>query len=122
MGTRFVVTRECIAHQRYKEALLAAIDTGTLVAGRYQYPTRLLRNDVALRVRDEAPPAKSDNMAFWEEHLGLFAIRGPLLEGDLEAGPAYAGSGVGLVSEIVDAGTVVRTFVEEADRILGALR
>ena len=122
MGTRFITTNECIAHQRYKEALLAAIDTGTVVAGRYQYPTRLLRTDTALKARDQAPPTNGDNMDLWEANLGLHAIRAPLLEGDLDAGPAYAGSGVGLVSEIMDAGDVVRTFVEQVDRILAALR
>ena len=63
MGTRFVATKECIAHQGYKEALLAAIDAGTLVVGRYHYPTRLIRNDAALKARDQVPPAKGALMA-----------------------------------------------------------
>ena len=61
-------------------------------------------------------------MEFWEAHLGLQATRASLLEGDLDAGLAYAGSGVGLVSEIMDAGDVVRTFMEQAERILSTRR
>jgi len=122
MGTRFIATEQCIAHQRYKEALLAGIDTGTVIAGRYQWPTRLLRTDVALQARDEVPRKGRDTMEFWESHLGLQATRASLLEGDLDAGLAYAGSGLGLVSEIMDAGDVVRTFMEQAERILSTRR
>ena len=55
LGTRFVATHECIAHSKYKEALLGAIDTGTVIAGRYHRPTRILRSDTALRLKDSTP-------------------------------------------------------------------
>lgn len=118
MGTRFIATTECIAHKNYKEALLAAIDSGTVVAGRYQYPTRLLRTEVGLNERVQPAPKKGDKMAVWEPHLGLHAVRASLIDGDLMAGPAYAGAGVGLVSDILDAGDVVRNFMEQVDRAL----
>ena len=118
MGTRFIATHECIAHPRYKEAVLAAIDTGTVVAGRYQWPTRLLRTDAALQVRTKNPAKNADTMSFWESHLGLSPVREAFLTGEMEAGPTYCGSGVGLVSQIMVAEDVVHTFMEQVDHIL----
>ena len=70
MGTRFVATHECIAHARYKEALLGAIDTGTVIGGRYHRPTRLLRSVVAMKLRDSSVPADTDPAKYWEVELG----------------------------------------------------
>ena len=83
MGTRFVATHECIAHARYKEALLGAIDTGTVIGGRYHRPTRLLRSGVAMKLRDSSVPADTDPAKYWEVELGAPQIRAALLEGDL---------------------------------------
>ena len=33
IGTRFAVTQECISHPKFKEAVIAAIDTGTVIVG-----------------------------------------------------------------------------------------
>ncbi|MFQ5861109.1 MAG: NAD(P)H-dependent flavin oxidoreductase [Dehalococcoidia bacterium] len=118
IGTRFVATHECIAHQRYKEAVLSAIDTGTILAGRYHLPTRLLRTDVALRLKDEVPPAKSDRAAYWEERFGIASVRAAFLEGDLDNAVAYCAATVGLVSEITSAAEVVQSLVEGAEAIL----
>ncbi len=120
MGTRFVATHECIAHPKYKAALLGAIDTGTVVAGRYYRPTRVLRSEVALRLKESSPPAGTDPLGRWEAELGPAQVREALLEGDL-GGVAYCGAGVGLVSEIMGAGAVVQGLVEEADAIRASL-
>ena len=120
MGTRFVATHECIAHPRYKEALLGAIDTGTLIAGRYHRPTRVLRSDMARRLKDSAPPAEADTMGHWESELGPAQVRAALLEGD-PSSIAYCGAGVGLVSEISEAAEIVRGIVKGAQVIIANL-
>ena len=100
MGTRFVATHECIAHAKYKEAILGAIDTGTVIAGRYHRPTRVLRTDTALRLKDATPPPEADASSHWEAELGPPSVRAAILDGDLSASVAYCGAGVGLLSEI----------------------
>ena len=120
MGTRFVATEESIAHPRYKEALLGAIDTGTVLAGGPFKATRLLRTDRALQLRGSTP-AEADAAEQWESNLGLDQARATLLEGDLESGVAYCGAGVGLVSDIMLAAEVVRSLVDEVDHILKSL-
>ena len=121
LGTRFVATHECIAHPRYKEALLGAIDTGTVIAGRYHRPTRLLRSDMTLRLKDSAPPAETDASSYWDSELGPAQVRSALLEGDLSTGISYCGAGVGLVSEILEAQEVIRSLVDGADAIMAKL-
>lgn len=122
MGTRFVATHECMAHNLYKEALLGAIDTGTIIAGRYHSPTRLLRNDAALKLKDSAPPPGNESASRWEAELGASQIRGSVLEGDLSSSIAYCGAGVGLVSEILSVQEVMQGLVEGSQSILASLR
>ena len=121
MGTRFVATHECIAHPKYKEALLGAIDTGTVIAGRYHHPTRVLRSDTALKLKSSSPPAGADAASYWESELGPAQVRAALLDGDL-GGVAYCGAGVGLVTEILGAEEIVRGLVDGAQAILAGLR
>ncbi len=124
MGTRFVVTHECIAHPNYKNAILMAIDTGTLVAGRYHVPTRLLKSGSALKLQKgeaETVPGGEARDA-WQESLGPERVRSALLEGDLGEGVAWSGAGAGLITEILGAAEVVETTVREADALINRLR
>ena len=122
MGTRFVAASECIAHPKYKEALLGAIDTGTVIAGRYHRPTRLLRSGMALKLKNSSPPAEADTSGYWESEMGPAQVRAALLDGDLSESVAYCGAGVGLVSEILGAEEIIRGVVEGADAIVSSLR
>ena len=121
LGTRFVATHECIAHPKYNGAIVGAIDTGTVIAGRYHRPTRVLRSDAALRLKDSNPPAGADMSGHWEAELGPAQVRAALLEGD-PAGIAYCGAGVGLVSEILSVDEVMRGLVEGVSGIIASLR
>ena len=122
LGTRFVATEECVAHPRHKEALMGAIDTGTVIAGRYHRPTRVLRSDTALKLKNNAPTPDSDTHGQWESDLGPAQVRAALLEGDVESSVAYCGAGVGLVADILSAEGVVRGLVEGAESIVAKLR
>ena len=122
MGTRFVATKECVAHEKYKAALMGAIDTGTVIAGRYHLPTRILRGDAALRMKDNTPPSGTDAADHWDSALGPMHVRSALLDGELEDGVAYCGAGVGMISEVLDAGDVIRSIVEGAHSIINDLR
>jgi len=48
MGTRFLVARECNVHKNYKQKILAARDTSTIVTGRPTgHPVRIMKNKLA---------------------------------------------------------------------------
>jgi enoyl-[acyl-carrier protein] reductase II len=115
LGSRFVATRECIAHARYKEAIVAAIDTGTIVVGGDRWPTRLLRNGLALRLKDGEQSSGATDFKTWEEELGAVQARAAMLDGDLEGGIAYCGASAGLISDVLSVRQVFTELVEGMD-------
>ena len=112
MGSRFVATTECISHQNYKEAIIAAIDSGTVIVGGDRWPTRVLRNGMALKIMESGLVGSGDDLEAWEAELGMAQARAAMMDGDLNAGIAYTGAGAGLISEIL---TVEEVFKELVD-------
>ena len=112
MGSRFVATTECISHQNYKEAIIAAIDSGTVIVGGDRWPTRVLRNGMALKMMESGLVGSGDDLEAWEAEFGMAQARAAMMDGDLNAGIAYTGAGAGLISEIL---TVEEVFKELVD-------
>jgi NAD(P)H-dependent flavin oxidoreductase YrpB (nitropropane dioxygenase family) len=121
LGSRFVATRECISHQHYKEAIVAAIDTGTVIIGGERWPTRVLRNGLALRLKEAEQSNSPQGLQAWEEELGADRARAAMLEGDLEQGIAYCGASAGLISEILSVREVFRELIEGSEALLAEL-
>ena len=112
MGSRFVATHECISHQSYKEAIVAAIDSGTVIVGGDRWPTRVLRNGMALRLMESGLKGSGNDLGTWEQELGVDKARAAMMDGDLEEGVGYTGAGVGLISEILSVQEVVKELVD----------
>ena len=111
MGSRFVATKECISHQIYKTAMIAAIDSGTIVVGGDKWPTRILKQGIAMQMR-ESSLESGDDSAAWEQELGIERTRAAFLEGDFDSGIAYTGAGAGLISEILTVQEVFKDLVD----------
>ncbi len=121
LGSRFAATRECISHQNYKEAILAAIDSGTIILGGDRWPTRVLRNGMALRLRQGGLSGPGNDLADWEAELGISQTRTAVIDGDLEAGIAYTGGGAGLISEILSVEEVFQELLTGGQSLARAL-
>jgi len=121
MGSRFVATRECVSHQNYKEAIVAAIDSGTVIVGGDRWPTRILRNGMALRLKESSLVGPDDDLAAWEAELGMGQARAAMVDGDLEAGIAYTGAGAGLISEILSVEEVFKELLVGGQALARAL-
>lgn len=121
MGTRFVATQECRAHPAYKEALLAANETSTVVIERsIGRPGRALRNRWT-----EDILAAEDRGAGIEELLPLIsgkANRRAGLEGDMDQGFVWAGQGVGLIKNIPTVKELLDEIVADAKKALDRAR
>ena len=111
MGSRFVATKECISHQKYKSAIVAAIDSGTIVVGGNRWPTRVLKQGMAIQMKESGMDG-GDDQAAWELELGIDRTRAALLDGDFESGIAYTGAGTGLISEIITVQEVFKDLVD----------
>jgi len=120
IGTRFVATHECIAHQKVKEAIAAAIDTGTVISGRKLGPTRGLKNELTAKILEmESRGASTEELG---SLIGPGRARLGKLEGDLVDGEAYSGAIAGMITEIVGAGEIVRSIMEDSEAVLAKLR
>lgn len=117
MGTRFVATTECAAHQRYKEALVKALDTDTVVVYHNNIPVRLLRTEAAVGLQDAATAGSAEGPT-WTDEAQYEWVRSTYLDGDVKGGLAYCGAGVGMINEIMSAGDVVRSLIENTRNIL----
>ena len=120
LGTRFVAAKECIAHQKYKEAIVQAGDTDTVITCRQLIPSRSLKTTEFTQVLlgMEEAGATVDEL---REFLGHAASRRAGLEGDLDNGEAYCGSSAGLITEIIGADEVVQRLVEGYDEVVKRL-
>ncbi len=112
MGTRFVATGECEAHPAFKEAIVKAKDSDTvLIGGSVMAPTRVIRNKFAEEVLQAERQGKS------AEEIGLMfkgRSRLGIREGDLENGSLMAGQSVALINEILPVKEVIRRIISEA--------
>jgi len=121
MGTRFVATTECIAHPHFKEAIVKADDTSTVITGRKIGPTRILKNSVAEKLLEmEAKGASAEEMI---AYVGLESrSRAGELEGDMITGEAYCGAVAGMITQVQNVSEVIRGIVDDFDKVIGTLK
>jgi nitronate monooxygenase len=117
MGTRFMATKECPAHPRFKEWLVSAKETDTLVTQRsIRAPARSLKNTPALKVLE-----MEQRGASLEELLTVTSGQNAnrlYSEGDLEAGMADCGQVVGIIHDIPTVKEVIDGIIEGAREII----
>lgn len=122
IGTRFIATHEARSAPGYKDALLATMEDGTAISRAFTGKTlRAVANDMTRHFEkhpDELKPFPEQLMVSvaggWM-HLG--ADENTVgVDPNRECYPA--GQGVGAIHELLPAGDLVRSIVEEADRAL----
>ena len=107
IGTCLLVSEECPIHPNYKQALLKASDTDTIVTGRTTgAPVRVLKNKMA---KEYIRMEKEDIPLAEREKLTLGSLRRAVFEGDTEMGSLMAGQVAGQLHEI----RPVRAILEE---------
>lgn len=115
-GTRFLTVEECGVHEAWKEKVLKAKDSDTIVTGRGTgHPVRGLKNKFARECRKMEMAAQSG-----EELEGMYA--GSLaraVAGDVENGSVMAGQVAALVNERGTAADVITEMVREAEALAG---
>lgn len=118
MGTRFVATVECEAHEAYKAALLQASSEDTVVMERsLGHVTRVLRSPFVDRVLAQERATPGDLEALLPLISGRNNARAAL-EGQMDDGYVNCGMGVGSIHEILPAAEVVQRVMAEALRQL----
>lgn len=116
MGTRFVVAKESIVHDNYKEKLVKAKDIDSEVTGMSTgHPIRLLRN----KMTREYLKMEQDGAGFEElELLTLGSLRKAVMEGDVVHGSLMAGQIAGLISKVETCEEIILDVVENGEALL----
>ena len=98
LGTCLLVSQECPIHDNYKQALLKAKDSDTIVTGRIGgTPVRILKNKMA-RAYVAKEKAGAGKMEL--EQFTLGSLRRAVFDGDTETGSLMAGQVAGMLHEI----------------------
>jgi enoyl-[acyl-carrier protein] reductase II len=119
LGTRFIAVNENAAHLNYKQAIVDARDTDTVITGRSIVPTRSLKTKFTNTILElERSGAAAGDI---KEFIGYRSNRTAQVEGNLNGGEAYCGASAGLIKDILPAGDVVRQLVEGYERVLNRL-
>ncbi|MBW2103585.1 MAG: nitronate monooxygenase [Deltaproteobacteria bacterium] len=119
VGTRFAATHEAYCCDKFKQAILEAADTATVVTGRSFGPTRCIRNRLAETILEAERNGASASELL--EIIGTGRSRAASLQGDVEHGTIYCGQIAGLIGELKSAGQVIREITEGAAELLGSL-
>lgn len=136
MGTRFVLSDECCAHQAFKESFKKARARDAMATPQFDsrlpvVPVRALKNSGTLEFGKlqyellhkldngiiDRETAQMEVEKFW-----VGALRSAVVDGDVKQGSLMAGQSVGLVNEIKPIADIIQEFVCDAENTLHAIR
>lgn len=116
IGTRFLVAYECNIHKNYKQKILNAKDTSTIVTGRPTgHPVRIIKNRLA---RDFQQLDKRNASLEEYEELGKNSLCRAAREGDMDYGSIMAGQSAGLVKKEQTCKEIIEEIFLEAKKII----
>lgn len=116
IGTRFLACSDCTVHDNYKEKVLRARDSDTVVTGRATgHPVRGLKNRLTREFKELE--ARESTLEEYEQ-LGSDSLRKAAKDGDVRYGSVMAGQIAGLVKEIRSAQEILREIDSEAASLL----
>ena len=119
VGTCLLVSEECPIHDNYKQALLKAKDSDTVVTGRsVNAPVRILKNQMSREyLSRERAGAGRDEL----EQYTLGSLRRAVFDGDTRTGSLMAGQVAGMLHEIRPLRTILEELCAGCDETIRAL-
>lgn len=112
MGTRMVASAESPIHDNWKQAIVDANETDTVVVNRRHRPAmRTLRTELTGRLEADDLPA----------NLGIDEMMRLYFGGEMEAGVAMAGQVAGRINSVESVASIVRSSWDDCRSILHQL-
>ncbi|HFI0683061.1 TPA: DUF561 domain-containing protein [Streptococcus suis] len=119
IGTLFLASQECPIPDSYKQAVIDADDTATVVTGRRNgAPVRCIANTMTqeyLALEDEK--ADRDQL----EAITMGALGRAVRDGDVDTGSVMAGQIAGMIKEVKPVAGIIGDLVAETKRCLNHL-
>ncbi|MGL4484021.1 MAG: enoyl-[acyl-carrier-protein] reductase FabK [Anaerovoracaceae bacterium] len=97
VGTRFIVAKECTVAQTYKDVIIKAKESGTVVTGRSTgHPVRVIKNKLSREIlsleKQQADTAIIDELCTGK-------LKAAVIDGDMDFGSVMSGQIAGLVKK-----------------------
>lgn len=120
MGTRFVLSQECIAHDNYKKIVLKAKDRSTVVTGRSTgHPVRVIANKLTREYLEcENHGASVEEL----EKLGAGKLHLATHKGDVENGSVMIGQIAGMLREIKSVDEIIQELMNGVPAIINTIQ
>ena len=116
MGTRFVVAKESIVHDNYKQKVISAKDIDSAVTGRSTgHPVRCIRNKTTREyIKMEQAGATLEEL----EKMTLGSLRKAVVDGNVVEGSLMAGQIAGLVKSENTCEEIIKEVMSQAEKLL----
>ncbi|HRR76353.1 MAG: enoyl-[Ruminococcus sp.] len=117
IGTRFLASEECQIHPVFKDLVLKAKDTDSVVTGRYTgHPCRNVKTKFAKQLAKGETDGTLSPEEF--EKLTVGALRRAVVDGDIESGSFLCGAIAGMINDIKPCAEIVREINDGAEKLL----
>lgn len=119
LGTCLLLANECPVHDNYKEAVIKAKDTSTIVTGRsLGSPVRSLKNQMSRQYLNlEKEGASVEEM----EALTLGSLKKAVFEGDITTGSLMMGQIAGLCNKKASVAEILEDIMKDSAKQLESL-
>ena len=117
IGTRFLASEECQIHPTFKELVVKAKDTDSVVTGRYTgHPCRNIKTKFSKMLANGEKDGSLTPEQFEEVTLG--SLRKAVQDGNLEEGSFLCGAIAGMINDIKPCEAIVKELMEQAERLI----
>ncbi len=112
IGSRFILTHECIAHPAAKEAIIKAVDTDSVTTGYSRnHGVRCLQNAFTKKYTEmEVSGVPTEKLM----EAGAGTNKRGLIEGDIENGTVMVGQSLNVLNDILSCQEVIDRLIAEA--------
>ncbi len=136
MGTRFVMSEECLAHPRFKETFAKAKAKDAVATPQFDgrlpvIPVRALKNDgttefgklqLELLHKLDSGAMNREEAQYEVERFWVGALKKAAIDGEIAKGSLMAGQSVGLVDKIMPIKQIMEEMVNHAEDELQRIR
>ncbi|MGL5642755.1 MAG: enoyl-[acyl-carrier-protein] reductase FabK [Paraclostridium sp.] len=119
IGTRFICSDECTAHENYKQLILKSKDRDAIVTGRSTgHPVRTLKNRLAKDIlnmeKEGANPLDIDKR-------GIGSLRAAVVDGDVDNGSFMAGQIASYINDVKPCKQIIEDIMNEAKSVISKI-
>lgn len=117
IGTRFLASEECQIHPTFKELVVKAKDTDSVVTGRYTgHPCRNIKTKFSKMLANGEKDGSLTPEQFEEVTLG--SLRKAVQDGNLEEGSFLCGAIAGMINDVKPCEAIVKELMEQAEKLM----